>query len=273
MRFPPTLLNKNSVDTPAPYDPSTGDLMLAPPVFTHETRHTPRRHVKNVGDTFTVFCEALGSPQPEISWFKDGQPIDESVRGAYKGRSHLEFSILGSADSGTYTCEASNAVDRVRVNYELEVKQTVGTTHAIVTSAGPANTTVKAGESASLQCRVKSLAKPYIKWLKKLEFDGNNIVASSRSYGEERTLNVGHERYKILDSNQDIPTGKDEYLNILVLPEVEEADSGMYICFVTNSGFGALTYKSMFLRVVPNSGKESSKLLWPAVDNNIPRKI
>ena len=31
---------------------------------------------------------------------------------------------------------------------------------------------------------------------------------------------------------------------------MRESDAGMYICFVTNSGFGALTYKSMNLRVV-----------------------
>lgn len=41
-----------------------------------------------------------------------------------------------------------------------------------------------------------------------------------------------------------------EYLNRLVLEDVRESDAGMYICFVTNSGFGALTYKSMNLRVV-----------------------
>ena len=41
-----------------------------------------------------------------------------------------------------------------------------------------------------------------------------------------------------------------EYLNRLVLENVRESDAGMYICFVTNSGFGALTYKSMNLRVV-----------------------
>lgn len=66
----------------------------------------------------------------------------------------------------------------------------------------------------------------------------------------ENTLRVGQERYLILDSNKDVSTGSDEYLNKLIIEKATPADSGMYICFVTNSGFGALTYKSMHLTVV-----------------------
>ena len=39
------------------------------------------------------------------------------------------------------------------------------------------------------------------------------------------------------------------YLNKLVINKATLDDAGMYICFVTNSGFGDLTYKSMTLRV------------------------
>ena len=39
------------------------------------------------------------------------------------------------------------------------------------------------------------------------------------------------------------------YLNKLVIKKATLDDAGMYICFVTNSGFGDLTYKSMTLRV------------------------
>ena len=70
------------------------DLDTAPPVFTHATRMSKLYHTKSVGETFAVSCEALGSPQPEIFWFKDGQHIDESV--SFKnGRSTVEFSVLG----------------------------------------------------------------------------------------------------------------------------------------------------------------------------------
>lgn len=216
---------------------------VAAPVFTQETKMAKRHQVLSVGDSFEVGCEALGSPEPEIFWFKDGQRITESVQ-YHQGRSILEFSILGTADSGVYTCHAKNMIGDKTKNFTLVVKQTVGTTHAIVTEVGPTNTTVISGGSATLQCKVKSLAKPHVKWLKRLE---------SHELGASNTLSVGSERYRILDSTDDIPTGNDEYLNRLVLPELEENDSGMYICFVTNSGFGNLTYKSMNLRVLPKS--------------------
>ena len=78
-------------------------LDVAPPVFTHSTKISKRKQVANVGDTFKVSCEALGSPQPEIFWFKDGQHIDEPVH--YKrGKSTVEFAVMGTADSGVYTC-------------------------------------------------------------------------------------------------------------------------------------------------------------------------
>ena len=216
---------------------------VAPPVFTRETKSSQRRFSKTIGDTFKVTCEALGSPQPDIFWFKDGQHIDETVH-YQRGRSIVEFQVMGTADSGVYSCRARNMFGEQTKNYTLEVKQPSGTMHAIVTEAGPANSTVLEGETATLQCRVKSLNPPHLKWLKKLEL---------HEITEENTLRVGHERYRILNTNQDVPTGNDEYLNKLVLIDTKPSDSGMYICFVTNSGFGAFTYKSMNLRVLERS--------------------
>ena len=106
--------------------------------------------------------------------------------------------------------------------------------------------------------RVKSIAEPHIKWLKRL---------SAGAPAAADTLSVGSERYRVLDSSpsnvDDVDVNSNlhsnnihksnsnnEYLNRLVLENVKESDAGMYICFVTNSGFGALTYKSMNLRVV-----------------------
>ena len=108
---------------------------------------------------------------------------------------------------------------------------------------------------------MKSIAEPHIKWLKRL---------SAGAPAAADTLSVGSERYRVLDSAPNsnnvvdnlkansvhkTNSGNSEYLNRLVLENVRESDAGMYICFVTNSGFGALTYKSMNLRVVKGKGK------------------
>ena len=68
---------------------------------------------------------------------------------------------------------------------------------------------------------------------------------------DSRDLNIGQERYRILNTkNSKIEKVRSMiYLNKLVIEKATLDDAGMYICFVTNSGFGDLTYKSMTLRV------------------------
>ena len=214
---------------------------VAPPVFTHETKISQKFYSKSIGDTFKVSCEALGSPQPELYWFKNGQHISDSVVNQ-RGRSTVELHIYGTADSGTYTCRARNLLGEETMNFTLTVEPPQGAPRAIVTEAGPINTTVTVGDEAVLQCKVKSIDQsPHIKWLKRLEPYENVGPA---------TLEVGQERYRVLDTNTFIAVGDHEYLNKLIIDRTTLEDSGLYICFVTNSGFGALTYKSMTLKVV-----------------------
>ena len=215
------------------------NMSVAPPMFTFDTKESQKIFDKKIGDTFKVSCEALGSPEPEIFWFKDGHHIDENVH--YKrGRSTVEFSIFGTADAGVYTCRARNLIGEKTVNFTLQVEQPLGARHAIVTEVGPANTTVLVGGEATLQCKVKSLEPPHIKWLKKMEPHEESAA---------NTLKVGADRYRILPADGDVSVGNDEYLNKLVIERATLQSAGLYICFVTNSGFGALTYKAMTLRV------------------------
>lgn len=54
------------------------------------------------------------------------------------------------------------------------------------------------------------------------------------------------------DQTQIIKTGAKEYVNKLVIPDATLSDGGTYICFVTNSGFDNLIYKSLRLTVQPS---------------------
>lgn len=53
------------------------------PVLTAATKSSPERYIARIGDTFRVFCEARGNPEPSIVWSKDGKPIDDLTH--YKG--------------------------------------------------------------------------------------------------------------------------------------------------------------------------------------------
>ena len=63
------------------------------------------------------------------------------------------------------------------------------------------------------------------------------------------SVNAGSERYRVMASAPDVRVAEGEYVNRLVIPSAAAADAGLYICFVTNSGFGPLTYKSAYLKV------------------------
>ncbi len=216
-----------------------------------------------------------------MQWLKDGHPIRDSVisspssssssavgpfDAASSGKSSVDLQVLGTADSGTYTCRAGNEVGVRDYNFTLTVTTREGSSasklQAIVTEAGPENgTAVYEGDVAVMRCRVKSLAQPHIKWLKKLNSGkGKGVEAdaeplSARRLGDDGnvlnvyTMNMGNEKYQVLKTPPDVVVGESEYLNRLVIPNAGIEDSGLYICFVTNSGFGALTYKSAYLNV------------------------
>ena len=157
---------------------------VAAPVFTEETRALRAQYSKQRGESFRVTCEAVGTPRPEIVWYKDGTPFDaEGIR--YKnGKSTIRMKNLMEVDSAVYTCQARNLVGSVARNFSLGVSVPVSEQPAV---SGPGNLTVVVGETAALQCRVRSRAPPHIKWLKK-----QNPEAPSDMF----TITVGDDRYR-----------------------------------------------------------------------------
>ena len=112
--------------------------------------------------------------------------------------------------------------------------------------SGAGNQTVAVGGVASLQCRVKSKVPLHIKWLKKMSWDAPQ---------DQSTINVGQDRYTVIHTGEDIPISSDGYLNKLTIYNVQECDSGLYICFVTNN-VGSFTYKPSYLTVYKGNSFE-----------------
>ena len=59
----------------------------------------------------------------------------------------------------------------------------------------------------------------------------------------------------MIHTGEDVAIGVDGYLNKLTIYNVQERDSGLYICFVTNSA-GSFNYKPSYLRVYPGKNVE-----------------
>ena len=73
-------------------------------------------------------------------------------------------------------------------------------------------------------------------------------------------LNVKDNRYQILPTADDIKVNSNEYINILALKEVTEAQNGTYICFVAKNGLTSLTFKSATVFIIQGTNNLRNKV-------------
>ena len=86
------------------------------------------------GDTVALACTATAKPFATIQWYKDGIELTNgSLTSIYNEQfegngllfttSILEVCSVGSEDSGTYSCVASNFVGNDSVEFDVLVQQ------------------------------------------------------------------------------------------------------------------------------------------------------
>ena len=78
------------------------------------------------GEDLVSTCSVSGTPPPEITWLKDGVPLSNNQSrvtiGALSTRqSWLEVAEVTTADSGIYTCSASNLADVALSSFNVDV--------------------------------------------------------------------------------------------------------------------------------------------------------
>ena len=89
--------------------------------LTEETKNSEKYFIKKTGETFKISCEAVGSPQPQIYWFKNNILIDDNVL-YQRGKSTVEIEVMGMEDSGSYKCIARNLIGFITLNFSLYVE-------------------------------------------------------------------------------------------------------------------------------------------------------
>jgi len=202
--------------------------------------------------------------------------------------STLRIANLRDADSGTYTCRAANLAGNVSKHYRLNVRRTLAYEAPVFVGRTPANQTVGAGETAALDCHVTSKLPITIKWLKKVEprprDDLSGRYHADNSKDDLKVITVGKDSYRIIDqrpsnsvsgvsttrhtssasvrrsnpppvsslsggSNIGMARSLKEYVSKLELVESTPEDSGLYICFATNTR-GGYNYRQAHLTVI-----------------------
>uniref|UniRef100_A0A8C1I856 Hemicentin 1 n=1 Tax=Cyprinus carpio TaxID=7962 RepID=A0A8C1I856_CYPCA len=146
----------------------------------------------------TLQCHSEGFPTPSITWYKNGQPLSESLRQRVLSTGALQIAFAQPGDTGRYTCTAANVAGTTSLEMSLIVQ--------IPSSirGGESEVSVVENAQALLTCVADGVPQPIITWEK-------DDIALTDTTGE----------YTIL------PTGE------LLIDSPE--DSGSYTCIGTNS--------------------------------------
>ncbi|CAB3402780.1 unnamed protein product [Caenorhabditis bovis] len=95
----------------------------------HILRHSYFKQDFRLGYKLKLFCEAIGAPRPEITWYHRGVEVNldtnKTVRQTMHGNSmssYLEVDPTSVTDKGEYECVATNAkgshVKKFLTNYQ-----------------------------------------------------------------------------------------------------------------------------------------------------------
>lgn len=189
------------------------------------------------GKDFQVDCKASGSPVPQISWsLPDGTMINNAMQADDSGsqikrytlfdNGTLYFNKVGIAEEGDYTCYAQNTLGKD----EMKVHLTVITAAPRIRQGYRANTRIKAGDTAVLDCEVTGEPKPKTFWL----LPSSDVISFSKDrYTFHANGSLSINKVKLLDSGEYVcvarnPSGDDTKMYKLDVVSKPPLINGLY---------------------------------------------
>ncbi|XP_020649767.1 basigin [Pogona vitticeps] len=154
-------------------------------------------------DSVELYCEAVGSPIPEIQWWYEGaDPNDTAIQlwdGAWQDRvkinatykqhstSTISIANLTLNDSGTYECRASNDPDRNHLSKSPKIKWIRSQANVIVIERPQISSTpeVTSGSNVVISCNITDPPSPIKShyWMKgETRLDSNETALGFTSY-------------------------------------------------------------------------------------------
>ncbi|KAM9391508.1 hemicentin-1 [Pholidichthys leucotaenia] len=144
-------------------------------------------------------CAAQGSPEPRVSWEKDGTTVP-SLPGKFTVLRSGELIIerAESGDAGVFTCVATNAAGSVRQDIWLTVNMRPAFKEL------PGDVTLNKGHSLALSCHAQGTPPPIISWtINNSPYPGATVDEAGRSS--------------------------------IIIDNVTLSDAGTYVCIAENS--------------------------------------
>ncbi|XP_044138378.1 basement membrane-specific heparan sulfate proteoglycan core protein isoform X4 [Bufo gargarizans] len=162
---------------------------------------SPERTEVREGDTARLYCRALGSPTPTISWRKQDGILPPQAHTERTDIATLLIPSITVADAGTYLCVGTNSAGSSQ--RQIEVIVVKASSAAPLVRIEPSSDNVLEGQTVELNCVVASYPQATVTWHR----PGHPLSPNHQVYGS---------RLRILQASS--------------------ADSGEYICRVTNGG-------------------------------------
>ncbi|XP_036152661.1 fibroblast growth factor receptor 1 isoform X12 [Myotis myotis] len=220
------------------------------PYWTSPEKMEKKLHAVPAAKTVKFKCPSSGTPNPTLRWLKNGKEFKPDHRiGGYKVRYATWSIIMDSvvpSDKGNYTCIVENEYGSINHTYQLDVVER--SPHRPILQAGlPANKTVALGSNVEFMCKVYSDPQPHIQWLKHIEVNGSKIGPDNlpyvqilklpvfTSHGSKvwQHLSVCPTDWRVVGLFQHSGINSSD-AEVLTLFNVTEAQSGEYVCKVSN---------------------------------------
>ncbi|KAH8383986.1 hypothetical protein KR009_011626 [Drosophila setifemur] len=124
------------------------------PYWRHPKKMSPL-HTRPSGSLVSLSCHALGNPEPNITWYRNGtSDWNRSYGSVKRNRWTLTMEDLVPDDSGNYTCAVCNIMGCNR--YETQVIVTDRVNHKPILTLGPVNLTLLLNSSGQMECKYLS---------------------------------------------------------------------------------------------------------------------
>lgn len=274
----PSANNGNSINNPKFYRPILLDVTSS---------GTPGN--RYAGDNVTIRCRFQARPVADIKWYFKQILITQKIQ----QRKYPPFMLITTTTSGDmidtkliitkvqenstgrYLCQASNKKGSKAGSTELVIPPG---TRPIIIGEHPLNSTFVEGQTIRLDCRVSSEDRPTIQWVRKTnitEFSTSSMYPSSAS-ASQSLFQSRSDRIRMRSEtlSPDVSErGNHLYESVLIIPNANLNDSGLYMCTALNPIHRSLSWREAHVTIIP---RQDSVLIPPrmraSMDSNLINK-
>ncbi|ROT71757.1 projectin [Penaeus vannamei] len=191
------------------------DALMGPPGFSGEL---PKALAVKDGDPLCLKCTVKGDPEPQITWFKNGEPLSSSdiIDLKYKqGLAALTINEVFPEDEGEYVCKATSSLGSAETKCKLKVTPMEQQVNG---KGGPGDKIPRITE------HLKSQEVP----------DGTPITLNCKIGGATKFDVVWLHNEKEIKPSKDFQYVKEGDNYLLKIAEVFPEDAGTYTCEAFN---------------------------------------